>query len=173
MMEKMVILPDVLPKGLKLVFCGTAPGTASARAGAYYAHPQNKFWRILFEAKMTPRLLRPEEFTLLPSFGIGLTDIAKHAFGMDKELPPAALGRAAAEELKTRILKAAPKRLAFTSLTGGRRVMGPDAAFGRQDRHIGETEVWILHSPSPTANWNWDPVHWRALGKTLGKDKDG
>ena len=168
-----VILPDVLPGGLELVFCGTAPGTASAKAGAYYAHPQNKFWRILFEAKITPRLLRPEEYGLLPSFGIGLTDIAKHAFGMDKELPPAALGRAAAEDFKARILNAAPKRLAFTSLTGGRRVMGADAAFGRQKARIGDTEVWILHSPSPTANWNWDAVHWRALGRALGKDKKG
>jgi TDG/mug DNA glycosylase family protein len=169
MMQKKFVLPDLLPKGLELVFCGTAPGTASARAGAYYAHPQNKFWRILFEAKMTPRLLRPEEYVLLPSFGIGLTDIAKHAFGMDKELPPAALGRAAAQDLKTRILKAAPKRLAFTSLTGGRRVMGAQASFGPQTLRIGESEVWILHSPSPTANWNWDPVHWRALGQALAK----
>ena len=170
-MNRKFVLPDVLPKGLALVFCGTAPGTASAKAGAYYAHPQNKFWRILFEAKMTPRLLKPEEYGLLPGFGIGLTDIAKHAFGMDKQLPPAALGRAAAEDLKARILKAAPERLAFTSLTGGRRVMGPGASFGRQKQRIGETEVWILHSPSPTANWNWDPAHWRALGRALAKDR--
>ena len=33
------ILPDVLAPGLRVVFCGTAPGTASARAGAYYAGP--------------------------------------------------------------------------------------------------------------------------------------
>jgi G:T/U-mismatch repair DNA glycosylase len=51
--------------------------------------------------------------------------------------------------------------------------MGADAAFGRQKARIGDTEVWILHSPSPTANWNWDAVHWRALGRALGKDKKG
>jgi TDG/mug DNA glycosylase family protein len=37
------ILPDVLMPGLKLVFCGTAAGTVSARRGQYYAHPQNRF----------------------------------------------------------------------------------------------------------------------------------
>jgi TDG/mug DNA glycosylase family protein len=33
------VLPDVLAPGLRVVFCGYAPGTASARAGAYYAAP--------------------------------------------------------------------------------------------------------------------------------------
>jgi TDG/mug DNA glycosylase family protein len=168
-MAKNFVLPDILPPGLKLVFCGTAPGTVSAKAQAYYAHPQNKFWRILFEAGLTPRLLQPSEFSSLPDYGLGLTDIAKHVFGMDKELPPQALGRAAAQDLRDRIAAAKPKRLAFTSLTGGRRVMGPHAQFGRQKEKIGDTEVWILHSPSPTANWNWDAKTWRALGRVVAK----
>jgi TDG/mug DNA glycosylase family protein len=168
-MARKFVLPDILPPGLELVFCGTAPGTVSAQAQAYYAHPQNKFWRILFGAGLTPRLFRPDEFASLPQFGIGLTDIAKHVFGMVKQLPPQALGRAAAEDLRNRITAAAPRRLAFTSLTGGRRVMGPKANFGRQKDGIGGTEVWILHSPSPTANWNWDPVHWHALAKAAGR----
>lgn len=31
------VLPDVLERELRVVFCGTAPGAASAKAGAYYA----------------------------------------------------------------------------------------------------------------------------------------
>ena len=38
------VLPDVLMPGLRVVFCGYAPGTASAHAGAYYAGPGNRFW---------------------------------------------------------------------------------------------------------------------------------
>ena len=41
------ILPDVLEPGLRVVFCGTAAGKASARAGAYYAGPGNAFWPTL------------------------------------------------------------------------------------------------------------------------------
>ena len=41
------MLPDVLPPGLAVVICGTAAGTASARAGAYYAGPGNAFWATL------------------------------------------------------------------------------------------------------------------------------
>ena len=81
------VLPDVLRPGLKVVFCGTAAGTVSAARGWYYAHPQNKFWRALHAIGLTPRLLPPAEFAELPRYGVGLTDIAKHVSGMDKELP--------------------------------------------------------------------------------------
>ena len=62
----MPILPDLLPHNLKVVFCGTAAGTQSAQAGAYYAGRGNKFWRILHETGLTPRQLAPHEFPTLP-----------------------------------------------------------------------------------------------------------
>ncbi len=37
------VLDDMLASGLRIVFCGTAPGRLSAEQQAYYAHPQNKF----------------------------------------------------------------------------------------------------------------------------------
>ncbi|MDE0408815.1 MAG: mismatch-specific DNA-glycosylase, partial [Alphaproteobacteria bacterium] len=71
------VLPDILPPGLDLAVCGAAAGRRSAEVGAYYAGSGNRFWRILHETGLTPRLLGPEEFRLLPEFGIGLTDLAK------------------------------------------------------------------------------------------------
>ncbi len=163
----MTVLPDLLQPGLRLVFCGTAAGTVSAQRGQYYAHPQNKFWRALHESGLTPRQFAPGEFPELLALGIGLTDIAKHAFGMDSELPPQSLGRAAVEALRARVLEANPRILAFTSLTGGRRVMGPAATFGALTQTIGTTKVWILPSPSPAAHWNWNEAVWRDLGKAV------
>jgi TDG/mug DNA glycosylase family protein len=157
------ILPDVLQPQLAIVFCGTAAGTESARQAAYYAHPQNRFWRALHEAGLTPRRLAPSEFPTLPDYGLGLTDIAKTASGMDRELPSGALGRDACATLEAKILEFSPKVLAFTSLTAGRRFLGPTAAFGPQARKIGTTTIWVLPSPSPTATWNWDLAPWRAL----------
>jgi double-stranded uracil-DNA glycosylase len=155
------VLPDVLPQGLRIVFCGTAAGTVSAARGAYYAHPQNRFWSALYAVGLTPRLLRPEQFAELPQWGIGLTDIAKHVSGMDRELPHAALGREACSALEVRIKAAEPRWLAFTSLTAGRRYLGRAAGFGEQPDRIGQTRVWLLPSPSPTAGWNWDKYsHW-------------
>ena len=80
------ILPDVLAPGLRVVFCGYAPGTASARAGAYYAGPGNRFWLTLHEVGLTPLLLLPAEFARLPEFGLGLTDASKTASGSDREV---------------------------------------------------------------------------------------
>jgi double-stranded uracil-DNA glycosylase len=155
------VLPDVLKPGLKIVFCGSAVGTVSAKRRAYYAHPQNKFWRTLHGVGLTPRLFKPEEFAEALQWGIGLTDIAKHVSGMDRELPHGALGREACAELEAKIRAAEPKLLAFTSLTAGRRYLGRAAVFGEQPERIGATRVWILPSPSPTAGWNWEKhKHW-------------
>src|SRR5919197_171696 len=70
-------LPDYLEADLKLLFVGINPGLISAAAGHYYANPRNSFWRLLYEAGLTPVLLRPEEDYRMPEFGFGLTDIVK------------------------------------------------------------------------------------------------
>ena len=132
------ILPDRLKPGLKLVFCGTAAGRQSALQKAYYANKQNKFWRTLYEVGLTPHLFEPKEYPGLWRLGIGLTDIAKYAYGMDHQLPKESLGREAAEALRARILKIAPRTLAFTSLTAGPRRDGQKRAgrrTGGTDRH--------------------------------------
>jgi TDG/mug DNA glycosylase family protein len=158
------VLPDVLAPGLRIVFCGTAAGTESARQAAYYAHPQNRFWRTLHEAGLTPRKLAPAEFAQLPGFGLGLTDIAKTASGMDRELPRGALGREACAALRLRIEACAPRVLAFTSLAAGRQYLRrAQAGFGPQPETIGTTAIWLLPSPSPTAGWNFDIGPWREL----------
>ena len=165
-MSETHVLPDVLAPGLKIVFCGTAAGTESARQGAYYAHPQNRFWRALHEAGLTPRLLAPAEFALLPGFGFGLTDIAKFVSGMDRQLPAGALGRDPCAMLRAKIEAHAPRILAFTSLTAGRRFLG-SAGPGPQAQRIGETAIWVLPSPSPTAGWNWDIGPWREVARAV------
>ena len=160
---KSPILPDLLRPGLRLVFCGTAAGTVSAARGHYYAHPQNKFWRTLHAVGLTPRQLEPAEFPVLLAWRIGLTDIAKHVSGMDRQLPGGSLGRMACDDLCARIIAAQPEILAFTSLTAGRRYLRRNADFGEQAETIGATRLWLLPSPSPAANWNWDEAIWREL----------
>jgi TDG/mug DNA glycosylase family protein len=166
-MAKKHILPDRLKPGLKLVFCGTAAGRRSALSRAYYAHSQNKFWTTLHRVGLTPHLFAPQDYEKLWELGIGLTDIAKHVYGMDHQLPRDALGAEAVAALKARILKARPRILAFTSLNGGRKVMGARAVAGEQLERLGETRIFILPSPSPLAANHWDIKPWRALAKAV------
>jgi TDG/mug DNA glycosylase family protein len=168
-MTKKHILPDRLKPGLKLVFCGTAAGRQSALQQAYYAHGQNKFWKTLYEVGLTPDLFQPHDYEKLWELGIGLTDIAKYAYGMDHQLPRDALGRKAVAALESRIRKVKPAILAFTSLNGGRKVIGTNAVAGEQPERIGETRVFILPSPSPLAANHWDIRPWRDLAKAVKK----
>ena len=80
------ILPDVLGPGLRIVFCGSAAGAASARAGAYYAGPGNRFWPTLHRVGLTPHLLAPAAFRTVLDHGIGLTDLCKTESGADAGL---------------------------------------------------------------------------------------
>jgi TDG/mug DNA glycosylase family protein len=161
------VLPDLLRADLRLVFCGTAAGRLSAKRRQYYAHPQNKFWRTLHAVGLTPRLLEPSEYPQLLTYGIGLTDLAKHASGMDNQLPAGSLGRLAVASLHRRIEAFRPAVLAFTSLAGGRCMAGRGATFGPQAERVGRTELWILPSPSPAAHWNWDEGVWQALAERV------
>jgi len=156
------ILPDLLQPGLALVFCGTAAGRRSAAERAYYAHPGNLFWRALFEAGLTPRLLVPPEFPLLLDYGIGLTDLAKHHSGNDDELPRAAFD---APALVAKIERHAPRLLAFTSKNAARAALGHAVGYGLQGETIGSTRLFVLPSPSGQARGHWDTGPWLALSE--------
>ena len=159
------ILPDVLAPGLRIVFCGTAPGTASARAGAYYAGPGNRFWTTLHEVGLTPVLLRPAEFTRLPEFGIGMTDISKTASGSDREV-----GRSSFDpvRLTAAVAAASLAHLAFNGKNAARGALGRPVDYGPQPEAVGGATVWVLPSTSGAARGFWDIEPWIELAAAAG-----
>jgi TDG/mug DNA glycosylase family protein len=163
------VLDDSLAVGLAVVFCGTAAGTASARLGQYYAHPQNRFWPTLKKIGLIPHGFDKAEFRGLRSLGLGFTDIAKYASGMDSALPKGSLGREACADLLEKIAAARPAFLAFTSLTAGRAFLGPRTQLGEQAEaaRIGATRIWVLPSPSPASRKTWDETRWVALAEAV------
>ncbi|MBU8536947.1 mismatch-specific DNA-glycosylase [Falsiroseomonas tokyonensis] len=167
------VLPDLLPPGLRLVFCGMAAGPESARRGAYYAAPGNRFWRLLHEAGFTPRRLRPEQFAELPSLGIGLTDLAKTQWGVDRVVRVTQADR---DRLFGAIRTAAPGALAFTSGRTAALALGLKAVpFGMLDEALLPQKfppVFVLPSTSGSNNGNWDrngyQAHWMDTAMALG-----
>jgi TDG/mug DNA glycosylase family protein len=146
------LLPDLLEAGLKVVFCGTAAGRASAEAGCYYAHSNNKFWAVLAETGLTDRRIKPQEFSSLLTYGIGLTDLCKDLAGSDREVRPRREHRTA---LKYKVETFQPAYLAFTSLEAGKRYLGRKVALGSQPEKILATSIYVLPSTSLMAAWNW------------------
>ncbi|MCS6835111.1 MAG: mismatch-specific DNA-glycosylase [Anaerolineae bacterium] len=164
-MTKQVILADVLAHGLRVVFCGTAPSDVSARLGAYYANPSNRFWPALYAVGLLPVPLLPRDFPRLPEYGLGLTDLAKHAKGVDSALKP---GDFDAEALWAKIDRYQPRWLAFTSKKAAAVALGlttGQIAYGPQDTARGATRLFVLPSPSAQAQVYWDISHWHLLAR--------
>jgi TDG/mug DNA glycosylase family protein len=143
-------LPDYLAPGLDIIFVGINPGMQSARAGHYYANPRNPFWRLLHEAGLTPRQLRPDEDHLLPTFGYGITDIVKRPSQGVADLTAADFRRGR-RILEEKLLACQPRIVCFNSKTGFVNFFGPEAfrRFGRQDVTIGSSRMFVTPSTSP------------------------
>lgn len=155
------ILRDVLAPGLRLVICGSAAGTRSAQLRQYYAGPGNKFWPTLHEVGLTPRRLVPAEFPLLLEFGIGLTDVIKDQSGPDAQLD---FRRADPDALRAKIVRHAPRWLAFSSKRAAQEFLGrKKLAYGPQNESVGQTRIFVATSPSGRAGSYWDIGVWHAL----------
>lgn len=163
------IIPDLLAPGLKLVFCGSALGAASAKARAFYAKPGNKFWPTLQAVGLTPRRFAPAEYPLLLAQRIGLTDLNKTQSGNDTELSPVHDDPAA---LANKIMRYRPGILAFTAKRPAqvflrhRFGLAQPPAYGLQAQTVGQTRLFVLPSPSGRAGSFWDIAPWQDL-KTL------
>ena len=161
------VLQDVLQDSLDVVLCGSAVGTVSAVAGAYYAHKQNKFWKILYETGLTPELLPPHRYRELLQHRIGLTDFVKTHFGMDHEIPLSKLAEVSRTRLTASMVRYRPKFLAFTSKTAGQYFWGGQRDYGEQAERIAETRIWILPSTSGAANGSWRPEIWHQFAESV------
>lgn len=158
------MLPDVLERGFALVFCGMAPGTASATARAYYAGPGNAFWKTLHLVGLTPVRLSPSEYRRLPEFGIGLTDICKVRYGSDAEVGRDAFDPA---RLERDIASAAPLHIAFNGKRAASGALARHVDYGAQPEKIGGADVWVLPSTSGMARRYWDIGPWRELAELI------
>ena len=133
-------------------------GAASARAGAYYAGPGNRFWPTLHRVGLTPRLLAPAAFRTVLDHGIGLTDLCKTESGSDSDLSGQADDP---ESLAAKIARYKPAILAFNGKRAAKVFLGVKTLdYGERPESIGETAIHVLPSTS-RASREWDESHWQ------------
>ncbi len=142
-------VPDHLKKGLKIIFIGFNPGIKSSETGHHYAHPTNRFYKLLYEAGLTDRLYEPSEDYKLLKLGYGLTNIVqrptKSADGIKNE--EYEKGR---KELLEKLKKYRPEVACFTGIgvykefsqkSNVKRGLQPES-------HVKGVKEFVISSPS-------------------------
>jgi double-stranded uracil-DNA glycosylase len=149
-------VPDVLARGLRIVFVGINPGRVSAAAAAHFANPRNDFWRLLHAARLTSRLYEPDEQFALLGEGIGATNAAYRTTPGSGDLKRADFA-GSAERLERIARDLKPSWLAFVGKEAYRGAFGARPELGVQERALADTELFVLPSTSPAnAAVPWD-----------------
>jgi TDG/mug DNA glycosylase family protein len=158
------VLPDILKPDLQIVFCGTAAGDKSAERKAYYAGRGNLFYFMLVTCGFTSSLFEPEQFPNLVQHQIGLTDLAKQAHGMDKDLKS---GDYDTDSFEEKILKFHPKIVCFNGKEAAKVYFKlketKQVSYGLQGRMIGKTKLYVAPSTSFSARKYWDDNYYKQL----------
>jgi TDG/mug DNA glycosylase family protein len=163
-------IPDLLRPGLALVFCGYNPSLRSGETGHNYAHPGNRFWRVIHEVGITDRLYTPDEDAILLEQGIGFTNIVPRPTRRADELTRDEI-RAGAAALREKLERLQPRAVAYTGigvykwLRGSANVgwgIQPDSAVA------GVTDI-VVPSPSGLNRMTFDELveHYRVLTQFL------
>jgi len=143
-------LRDRITPGVRVLFVGINPGIRSAETGHHFAGYSNRFWKLLYEARLVPEPVTFEDDDRLPEFGFGITNICARATPGIDTLEPAEYveGRL---KLRRKILRYKPAVVAMVGVTVF-RAMFPDrkgaVALGLQPETIGDTRVFVLPNPS-------------------------
>ena len=161
---------DLLRPGLALVFCGYNPSLTSGRSGHHYAHPGNRFWRVLHASGITDRLYLPEEDERLPDLlGIGFTNLASRPTRRADELTREEI-RAGAGELRAKLEHFEPRTVAYTGIGVYRWFRATSkVGWGLQENPAvtGVTDV-VVPSPSGLNRMSFEELveHYRVLASS-------
>jgi TDG/mug DNA glycosylase family protein len=141
-------IPDVIARGLDVLFVGINPSLWSGAVGLHFARPGNRFWRALHEAGFTDRLLSPHEGRELLRRRIGVTNLVNRATASADELDIADYRRGA-RRIEAKIRRYRPRVVAFVGMGAYRVAFGrPRAGGGRQEERLAGADIWILPNPS-------------------------
>ena len=157
---------DLLKPDLKVLFCGYNPSLRSGHTGHHYAHPGNRFWRVLHAAGITDRLYNPDEDEALPDLGIGFTNLCSRPTRRADELTRDEI-RSGAEELRARLERYRPHAVAYTGIGVYKWFRATSKVeWGLQEHPAvpGVTDV-VVPSPSGLNRMRFEELveHYRAL----------
>ncbi|HCR3983790.1 TPA: G/U mismatch-specific DNA glycosylase [Kluyvera ascorbata] len=142
------MVKDIIDSELRVLFCGINPGLSSSSLGYPFAHPANRFWKVLHLAGFTDRQLKPEEAAQMLKFRCGVTKLVERPTVQATEVTLQEL-RSGGQALIEKLEHYKPAALAVLGKQAFERGLGQrGATWGKQTYRIGDTEVWVLPNPS-------------------------
>jgi TDG/mug DNA glycosylase family protein len=153
-------LRDRIAPGITVLFVGINPGVRSALTGHHFAGYSNRFWKLLWDARLVGERISYAADDRLPEWGFGITNlIARPSPGID-DLRPEEY-RAGWRVLERKIARFEPKFVALIGVTLYRAIQpllidGPQApsrrvtasVLGARPETIHGARVFVLPNPS-------------------------
>lgn len=139
---------DLVGPDLRVLFCGINPGRLSGERGLHFARPGNRFWKLLQAGGFTESVLSPEEQHMLPSLGVGITNLVARVTAAASEVAAGEL-REGAARLESKVEALRPHCVAVLGMQAYRTAFRrPSATIGQQSELVGRARLWLLPNPS-------------------------
>jgi TDG/mug DNA glycosylase family protein len=139
--------PDILARGLDVIFCGLNPAASAAGAGHNFSSRSNRFWTVLQLAAFTDVRLQPQDESRLLEYGCGITAVVGRPTKRADEVSPEEFLKARLG-FETKIRRYAPRSIAFLGKRALSTMIGqPNVEWGQPTEFAG-TMAWVLPNPS-------------------------
>jgi TDG/mug DNA glycosylase family protein len=140
--------PDILSRGLDVIFCGLNPAASAAAAGHNFSNRSNRFWTVLHLAGFTDVRLQPQDERRLLGYGCGITAVVGRPTKRANEVLLEEF-RKARLGFETKIRRCAPLSIAFLGKRALSTMIGqPDLEWGQHAMGFAGTMAWVLPNPS-------------------------
>jgi TDG/mug DNA glycosylase family protein len=172
-------LADRIAPGVRVLFVGINPGVRSAQTGHHFAGYSNRFWKLLWDARLVPEPLTYTDDVRLPEWGFGITNlIARPSPGIDDLRPSEYV--AGWDLLERKIAHYRPHTVALVGVTLYRAIMpliagSPGAGrlrLGPTPLSVHGARLFVLPNPSGrNANFTYDEMRraFRRLRRRLSR----
>jgi len=150
-------LKDRIKPGVRVLFVGINPGIRSAETGHHFAGYSNRFWKLLYDARLVPEPVDFRSDDRLPEWGFGITNlVARETPGMNTLSRDECL--AGAVVLRRKVKRYKPQIVALVGVSVYRWLFAAKGAvtLGLQRETLEGSQVFVLPNPSGrNANYSY------------------
>jgi TDG/mug DNA glycosylase family protein len=120
-------LRDRIEPGVRVLFVGINPGMRSEAIGHHFAGYSNRFWKLLYQARLVTEPIGTEDDGRLPDWKLGITNLVPRATpGMDTIRPAEYI--AGLQALRRKVRRFRPAVVAFVGVSVRLHEEGPRGA---------------------------------------------